>query len=196
MIVFCAAEDSLSYVVVEKMIRDEKPGVDTKRLDARIGGSGALRRNLSKYIDLSKRKRVVVVTDLDDALCAPQIINDWFGGAACPNGLTFRVAVREIESWILADRSGIAEWMQIPLARVPVAVDDEPDPKKSMIDLARRAKNSDVRRHLPPNPGARVGTGYNALLAGFVNENWDVTRAKINSPSLEKAHRRIADIRP
>ncbi len=194
--IFCAAEDDLSYAVIEKIIRNEKPGVTTRRLDAKAGGFGILKRNMRKYINLSKKQKVLVITDLDQNPCAPILVKDWLDGMVCPPGLTFRVAVREIEAWVLSDREAIAEWMKIPVARIPIRVDEVMDPKVEIIRLAQKAKNQDVKRYLPPASGAKVGTGYNSLLVRFINNNWDIDRAKINSPSLKKAYQRIAGIKP
>ena len=61
--------------------------------------------------------------------CPPSVPSAWTPDRH-PN-LIFRVVVRELESWLLADRRGIARFLRIPAARVPSA------PKRKMTRSER-----------------------------------------------------------
>ncbi len=200
MIVYFAVEDRLSESVLRKLITETHIGMDLtlKPLDASRGGYGALRKNLEKYCNLSTRSKVVVLTDLDQAECAPSLLNSWFEEMDIPDGLTFRISIREVESWLLADRDGFSEFLGVPSGRIPKDVDTLDNPKSFLISLAGRATKKDVKSDLLPQRGktAKVGLGYNNTLCRFVENEWNIRLAADNSPSLDKAYRRISEIRP
>ena len=72
--------------------------------------------------------------------CATFLIEDWFN---CPiaeypkrrrNGnLLFRIAVHEVESWIMADRSPSPNFLAFRFIKFQLQTDDIPDPKKFLI---------------------------------------------------------------
>ena len=71
-----------------------------------------------------------VFTDLDDKPCATFLIEDWFEGpiADYPKrraaNLLFRIAVHEVESWIMADRESFAKFLGISVHKIPLQTDD------------------------------------------------------------------------
>jgi hypothetical protein len=48
-----------------------------------------------------------------------------------------RVAVREVESWVLADRRRIANFLSAPLNSIPMDPEQLDDPKMALLTLAR-----------------------------------------------------------
>ena len=108
-----------------------------------------------------------------------------------------RVAVMEIEAWVIADRQSFAEWLGIATNVVPRNPDDVPDPKQELVDLARRSRKRELREALVrnlPDGLFRPGPGYNAYLGSFVAQLWKPETARVNSPSLNRAIRRITEI--
>ena len=106
--------------------------------------------------------------------------------------MSFRVAVREVESWLLADREGIAAFLGVRVAIVPAEPDSLLEPKETMVNLARRSSRSRIRSDLVPRPGSGRSTGplYNATLINFVSDGitgWRPDVAMRTSPSLQKA---------
>ena len=74
-------------------------------------GNGKIKRHIDGYNKASKFGYYFVITDLDNNDCAPSLIREWL--PLKPNNqLFFRVAVREIESWLLADRENFANFFQ------------------------------------------------------------------------------------
>jgi len=49
---------------------------------------------------------MLVLTDLDRANCVVELRDQWLADATAPN-LLLRIEVREVESWVLADHSGL-----------------------------------------------------------------------------------------
>ena len=103
----------------------------------------------------------------------------------------------EIEAWALADRQSLAEWLGISISVVSRSPDDVHDPKRELIELARRSRKRELREALVrslPDGLFRPGPGYNDYLGNFVAQLWKPETARLNSPSLDRAIRRITEI--
>ncbi|NGZ82888.1 DUF4276 family protein [Duganella aceris] len=121
-------------------------------------------------------------------------------GAACPGALVqewlprpaaahiFRLVVREIESWILADRRGVADFLGISIVKIPSNPEMIADPKQAMINLARGARSKALREAMVPRSGQAASEGplYSTELARFIIDHWDPEVAQENSPSLAR----------
>jgi hypothetical protein len=105
------------------------------------------------------------------------------------------VAVREIESWLLADHEAMRGLLGARAGRLPPDPDELPDPKQTLIELAQRAPRT-VRDELLADQGAFAsqGLGYNTLLARMVREAWRPARAAERSFSLAKARIRLKEL--
>ena len=127
--------------------------------------------------------------------CPASLVGAWLPGRH-PNML-FRVVVREIESWILADREGIAKLLHVSVSRVPRLPEEEPDPKRTVVNLARHSRSRRMREALVPRAGstAQVGPDYNTLLESFILHEWNPAPARLRSPSLDKCLRRLEELR-
>ena len=198
MTLFYACEDDLTSAVIKRLIHHFNVEVKLKPLNAGQGGNAILKKNIEKYIKLAAQQKVLLVTDLDTFDCAPSLIHDWLDGRNITENFTFRVAVREVESWLLADRTAISDWMGVDVGLIPATPDSLDGPKDSIIHLARRSRNSELKSGIPPQRGAnaKVGLGYNNLLVNFVRTFWSADRARANSDSLQRAYHEIARIRP
>lgn len=126
--------------------------------------------------------------------CPPSVPSAWTPDRH-PN-LIFRVVVRELESWLLADRRGIARFLRIPAVRVPSAPEEEDDPKRTLVNLARGSSSRRVRDALVPARGASavVGPDYNAELERFIRGEWSPADARVAAPSLDKCMLRLAEL--
>ena len=127
--------------------------------------------------------------------CLASLVGAWLPGRH-PNML-FRVVVREIESWILADREGIAKLLHVSVSRVPRLPEEEPDPKRAVVNLARHSRSRRMREALVPRAGstAQVGPDYNTLLESFILHEWNPATARLRSPSLDKCLTRTEELR-
>lgn len=189
---YLAVEDRLSEAVGRRLI-GECLGADIDVTVLSRGGYGYLRSRIRNFVHMARRNVVVLLTDLDSAQCAPTLVAQWLNGSISPARLVFRVAVREVEAWIMADRLGFARFLGISEALVRADVEALPDPKAELLRLARRSRRA-LRDDLLPKRGAHSpqGLGYNDVLISFVESSWDRGRAMANSGSLTRACERIA----
>jgi hypothetical protein len=116
---------------------------------------------------------------------------------AHPN-LLLRIAVHEVESWLMADHEAMAAWARIPQSKLRADPDAAQDPKLELVNLVRHHGPARLRRLMVPGPGERRQTapGYNDALVELIDGHWRPEAAAARSPSLAKAMRRIAAWRP
>ena len=195
--VLLAVEDKLSDAVATKILK--KHGF---KIVKRIGfrGNDYLRQK-AKGLNQNARKphNVFMLTDLDSPkICPPELIQSWIQGSL-NLGFFLRVAVMEVESWVMADQSAFAEFLRIPIQEVPTRTDEIPDPKVSLLSLAEKSKSTELRKDLLPKNGnktSKIGHGYNTRLSEFVRDYWDLNRAASASPSLKKTVDRLQSTKP
>jgi hypothetical protein len=151
-------------------------------------GKGKIRKQISAYNNAAQYGFYFVITDLDDDYkCAPLLIKDWLP-AQRSNQLLFRVAIHEIESWLLADRKNFATFFSISQDLIPLEPDMETDPKQVVISLAKRSRKKVIREAIVPiDEFVSNGPGYNVQFKDFIQKYWDIDSACKNSPSLERA---------
>lgn len=184
-----ATEDELSEAVGRRLLRDASTNVVVGPL-LRKSGFGYLRSRMDSWCSVAERQPLVLLTDLDRAPCAPSLIRTWLGDRKQPRGLIVRVAVREVEAWLLADH--VAMEGLLGSTRLPENPDAVPDPKRHLLDLARHASRK-VRSDLlvPGGAIASQGLGYNNRMCAFVEDEWSPRRAAKRSDSLRRALERI-----
>ena len=186
-----AVEDVLSDAVATKIL--ESCGFEiAARLRHR--GNTYLKQKAPELNRAAARGRpVFLLTDLDSPKnCPLDLIQSWIKGSPKP-GFFFRVAVMEVESWVLADRGAVARFLSVPASQIPQQTDEIADPKRRIVSLAQGSRNRTIREALVPAPEstAPVGNEYNARLIEFVHEFWDLERAASVSPSLKRTLERL-----
>ncbi|MFA5863647.1 MAG: hypothetical protein WC975_03075 [Phycisphaerae bacterium] len=139
------------------------------------------------FNNAAKGTPFLVLTDLDKSDCPPVLINEWFSGQKNHN-LIFRIAVREVESWLLADRNGFAKFIRIRETLIPADVENIGDPKQFLIDLVRKSPKTTLKNDIIPRERstAKTGPNYNGRLVDFVYHGWNIRTAQRNSHSLDK----------
>ena len=175
-------EGLVDQAVLNRVLAD--CGVEADRI---FGGNGKawIRKHLKAYNKAAAFHPWLIVVDLDDEHdCAPLLRSEWLPRPA--SKMLFRVAVREIESWILADRKRLARFLKVAEAAVPSNPDSLPDPKQAMAQLASASKNRRIREDMAPRPGSGrvVGPGYSGRLIEFVRRHWLPDAAAQSSDSL------------
>ena len=151
-------------------------------------GKGKLDRDLPGYNSAARGSPWFVLRDLDqDAPCAPTFL----AGTAVRASpwMCFRLAVREVESWLLADTRAMARFLRVDEHRLPRDPDSEPDPTRTLVNLARQSRSPGIRKALVPRPGTStvVGPLYEAKLIEFGHRHWRLEQAVTRSRSLEKS---------
>lgn len=192
--VILAVEDALSNAVSTKILKHFGIEIVHRIPNTYQGNSYLQRRAPELNRSAAGPPYIFMFTDLDSPQsCPPQLIQSWVK-APLNSGFFLRVAVMEVESWIMADRNAIAEFLSIPLRRIPANTDDIPNPKEFLVSLARRSNRRRLRNQLVPALGAttaRVGPEYSSRFSEFVQTHWDLERAAIVSPSLKRTLDRI-----
>lgn len=196
--IYIATEDQLSEAVAEKIVLATGHFVADKIPKDRRqhAGFGYLKVKLPTFVKTTQSGLpFLVLTDLDTHACPPELMADWFGVLPRPKRLLFRVAVREIEAWVLADRCGVATWLGISEDDVPNAPESSRDPKAELLSLAKKSIYRELKEGLLPKKGAisKVGLEYNNLLCTFVRKEWCIDEAALLAPSLERTIRRLSE---
>ncbi len=191
-----AVEDSLSDAVCRKLLHGSGRAFAIGATFSR-GGYGYLRKTIEGFNRAARGTPFLVLTDLDRGECAPSLQREWLIGEMHPN-LIFRVAVREVESWLLAHREAFADYIGIPRKLIPQAVDDVRNPKEFLLSLAAKSRRRELRKDLLPREDStsKQGPNYNGRLIEFVQHNWDPLEAGKFSSSLHRALARITSFEP
>lgn len=191
-----AIEDELSEAVLRRILSYVDRGYAVGAAYRR-GGFGYLRRTIAGWNRAAQGTPFIVLTDLDEYTCPRVLMEQWLQEPQHEN-LVFRVAVREVEAWLLADPENLAHYLRVRQARLPTDPDTLPDPKRAILDLARKSRSSDVRGRIVPKHGstAQQGPDYNGCLAGFVAADWNIGAATRLSPSLRRSVKRLATFKP
>ena len=159
-------------------------------------GSSWIKKNVGAFNKLAGSMPVLTLLDFMDTnfACPPEILEQWLPHRH-PR-MMFRVVVRELESWLLADREGMAGFLGVPLEKIPLAPETVSDPKRTLVNLARRSRYSSIRSALVPQQGstAQVGRAYVTEINRFIFDLWSPERARNISPSLDRCLQRLAEI--
>jgi len=191
-----AVEDALTEHLLTKIL-SRVPLTYATRTVYNRGGSGYLRRNINGFNNAAKGIPFLIGTDLDTYECPPALIGDWLQNPKHHN-LLIRVAVREVEAWVLADQENLARFLGIHRSLVPDEAEKIADPKRELIQLARRARSKQLREDICPPTGStrKVGPNYNARLGIFVQRYWDPDAARKRAESLARAMDRLTAFKP
>lgn len=180
-------EDSLSEIVLRRLINHRRrdlivgtryplrplPGgpqnPQNKKERRGLSGYGQIKVLLPAFNKAAQKGQpCIVLTDLDvHVSCPGQLLPLWLCGTAVSRNLLFRIAVKEVEAWLLADRKNLADFLEVDETMVP------------------RLGST-----------AEVGRCFERSLIGFVHDRWDVNEAAKNSESLKKALKALSRFKP
>jgi len=152
-----------------------------------MGGKHTLNRSLPAYNAAARRSFWLVLRDLDhDARCAPELRERLLPEPA-PR-MAFRIAVREMEAWLLGDRERLAEFLGVRLRTVPLDPECLDSPKDAVVSLAMASRRVALRDDIVPplDSTARVGRGYAARVIEFAIYHWRPEVASERCDSLRR----------
>jgi hypothetical protein len=189
-----AVEDYLSEIVARKLLEQIDPAYRISQCLCK-GGQGYLKSRIHSFNQAAEFIPFFVLTDQDRG-CPPMKISNWLTQKISKNFL-FRIAVMEIESWVMADREGFAKFISISIDHIPQRTDDLEDPKRYLLSLVSRSRSGRLRADIIPSRGstATVGPDYNNRLSQFIQNHWNVFEAQKNSESLRRAVLRIKEFK-
>ena len=183
-----AVEDVLSEWIVRRVLAGHGDRFAIGPVFGR-SGFGYLKKQTPAFNNAAKGCPFLLLTDLDRYACPPELLGDWLS-VEKHKFFLLRVAVREVESWLLGDAPGLGRFLR--LRTHPAVPDPEAlqDPKQDVLACALRSPNRLLRESLvsrDENSGRlRQGPDYNGTLARFVNGSWDLDAAKQKCHSLAK----------
>jgi hypothetical protein len=193
-----AVEDILSEAALRKILNQSNPNYRVS-LCLSKGGNSYLRSKAAAFNQSARGSPFILLTDQDTRdECPVNKIGIWLNGQQPHPNLLFRVAVMEIESWLLADRESFSEFFRVPVARLPEATDEIDNPKEFLVSLARSSTSNAIREDLVPRPRstAAVGPNYNGRLLDYITNRWKVLTACSHSRSLQRTLERLAGFIP
>lgn len=186
-----ACEGIIDLAVLDRLLAEQ----DMHIAHSYVTSKQQLDPKLRGYNAAASHSPWVVLRDLDqDAPCAPPLIARLLPS---PSPLMrFRIAVRAVEAWLLADRQGISNALGIARNKIPAEPERLDDPKRELINLARQSRQTAIQQDLVPREGSgrRVGPGYTGFVIAFVQHRWDPVRASERAPSLARLRRRLAEL--
>lgn len=161
-------------------------------------GITAIDKSMQQIISWSKREYVLLLVDFDRPSrkypCPVARINGWFQDSPCPEKLFARLAVNEVEAWLLADDDNMKKFLGVKSIKVRNA-DDIANPKKYLIELAsKRNKFFKIGFIKRGKDGIDRGVAYNKILSEWIESEWSPCNASLHSPSLKRAIKRLQDL--
>ena len=181
-----ATEDILTEEAMIKIIASQNRFNILHRLGKQ--GCGYITNNINKFNALAKSHFMLVVLDLDNRHSSIDYRSVIEGNIKNQSEkLKIIILVREIESWLLADREGLSDFLCISKEKIDRDPEMLLDPKEKIINLAKQSRDNEIKRGIPPKAGAaaKMGLSYNTLLCTFIRDKWDINQALEISPSLK-----------
>lgn len=186
--IYLAVEDDLSEWVVRRVLSDRPVEYAIGAVFGRTG-FGYLKKQAPAFNNAAKGCVFLLLTDLDRCVCPPQLIEEWLGQPRHPH-LLLRVAVREVESWILGDAAGLCKCLGLRKRAVYQDPEQLADPKNELLKLAMTSPRRTMREAVvwKDEPSGKLfqGPDYNATLARFVAKEWNLQHARSTCRSLDR----------
>ena len=184
----------MSCALGERLVAEALPGWNLARASIDTRGVTKLIPALPRYLEQAIHVQPVLCVADTDGQCPVTLLHRWMPTQTSDRFL-LRLAVSEAESWLLADRSAIAEYFGLAVRLVPQQPDLLGNAKQEVLRLARRSRVREIRQELVSGTDSnRPGSGYNLHLCRFVQQRWRAGRGALNSASLARALRRVADL--
>jgi hypothetical protein len=194
-VISSAVEGIVDEAVVKRLILEAggEPGPVFGK-----NGKPHLKKRINGYNQAANRTPWIVLLDLDHEFdCPPPMKSAWLPRSS-PN-MCFRIAVREVEVWLLADRQRFASFFEIPLAAIPSNPESLEYPKEFVANLAGKSKSRAIKDDMLPRPGSgrSVGPGYPSRLIEFafdIRKGWRPQQAASSSDSLKRCLNRLREV--
>lgn len=191
MYIHLVVEDELSEVISRKILGEYLTGADLHVVTIGKRGKGYIKKRINDFNNQNNNLPFFVLADLDSDSCAPELLHQWLK-RPCRKNLVFRIAVREVEAWLLADTNGISNYFSMDHSYISKEVkhpDNLSDPKHTLLSLVERSKKRNMIGDIVRKEGSSLkqGPGYNTRLTDFVINNWNTERARLNSESFNRA---------
>jgi len=202
--VYIAGEDQATKEILVRLI-DNIEGLSIF-IDLPARG-GKIKSMISKFNSLSDTRPVILLTDLDQYNCPPELLSVWFKKEVRNENFYARVAFDEAEAWLMADREGFSNYFKVPIDKIPASTTIsrlKPDvnelrfPYKSSLyftnEIIPHSSSKQFREDFKSDTGSLKGPLYNTRLIPFIKNHWNIEMASSNSHSLRNTIRRLQTI--
>jgi len=176
------------------------PIIRSKRSSSSGGEKEAILTNLQKWNEAAKWDYWVVVIDMDnDATCVTEYRKKLL--PIVSDKMIFRIAIKKIEAWILADAPSLAKYLGINVLLIPANPENLADPKDALLRLVRKSKKKMLREDMLPidGSGAKQGRAYIQRIQEFLfhpEYSWRPEVAEHSADSLKRCLRALRKISP
>ncbi|MFA6225303.1 MAG: hypothetical protein WC620_03750 [Methanoregula sp.] len=183
-------EGTFDQAIVQKIVNY----LGFEVLDNRQHPKKEMRKKIIGFNVSAESAPWIVLVDLDTEEgypCASKLVREWLPNPA--DFMCFRVATREIEAWLLADRERLAQFLCIPLTDIPLDPESIVYPKECLINLARHSRDTSIVTDLVPRreSGRTEGPGYTNRMIKFISHNQRGWRHDIAATSADSLNRFI-----
>jgi len=163
------AKGSLDGQVLRRLLGQANPRLTAKVCYGKRGRE-YLKQNIRRFSLAAAHQPFIVLPDLEQDECAPTVLRTWLHSVAHPN-LVLRIAVRAIESWLLADQDTFAEFLGVSATRTnyPRVPDTELNPKQDG-KLVVSIKGVDV---YDPTTGQIRSNTTDEIACWFIDTDYD-----------------------
>lgn len=204
--VYLVSEDEVTRAIVRRILTEYAPALTVKsELPER--GSG-IRSKIINFNRLSETTPVILLIDLDTTDCAPVLKSKLLEGIEHKENFVINIAVDEAEAWLMADRENFSEYLSVDLDVIPQSTLKKQGGMKECREMDVPTKTSYYLTHslvfMSDNDEikARIGAvgrrckgkEYNTALVPFIENMWDIEKARRNSDSLCRMVRRIQQL--
>jgi hypothetical protein len=185
-LISAAVEGIVDQAVVQRLI--DEAGLSIYSVYG-FKGKSFLKQRIAAFNNAGRFNPWLVLVDLDNCDCAPRLRLKWL--ADCSRFRRFRIAVRSVESWLMADPDTLSAFLHVRRTSVPVHPDALENPKLSLVNLARHSTRTDIRKDMVPRPtsSSKVGPAYASRLIEYVSDRdcgWRHAQAASASESLRR----------
>ncbi len=192
----CVVEGLIDQEVARVLAREA--GFLQTEFVGTLNGRGNVLKNIGNYNRSANQIPWLVLVDLDKEKCAPNLMKKYLPHPA--KKMCFRVAVHEMEAWLLADRERFASFFKLPSDSIPDKPDLLKDPKQEVISLLASSTDRIIKKLMLPRSGSgrTVGPGYSDKLIEFLVEpshSWRIREAIKHSPSLNRCFYALQKLR-
>jgi hypothetical protein len=104
-------------------------------------GVGYIKENARRFNNAIDDRPLLVLVDFMDTKmrCPAAVMPEWIDHPS-PR-LVFRCVVREVESWLMADSDGLAEFLGISPKHLRTDPETIADPKRRLLEIAANSKS-------------------------------------------------------
>jgi hypothetical protein len=194
LIISGAVEGLTDEAVLKRLV--EHVGAELGTLHGRRGKS-YLTKKLQGFNSAARFAPWIVLMDLDDPSdCAPNLRKVLLPSPA--KFMQFRIAVHEVEAWLLADKERFSSFFKVSKATIPDNPESLKDPKRALVDIIARSRSKSIRTDMIPRLGSGrpIGPAYASRLMQFASDRlqgWRPEVAATFSDSLRRCVQRLRE---